>query len=58
MINFDNIKHETVSNNSPITIYVNKVENRITFETKIGCYLKLLRPEIIKLSRKHLKLNS
>ena len=55
MINFDNIKHETVSNNSPITIYVNKVENRITFET---CYLKLLRPEIMKLSRKHLKLNS
>ena len=30
-------------------IYVNKIENRITFKAKTGYYLKLLRPEIMKL---------
>ena len=34
-------KHETVTDNPPIRIYVNKIENRITFRTKAGCYLKL-----------------
>ena len=28
-------------------IYVNKVENRIMFKTKIGYYLELLMPETI-----------
>ena len=30
-------------------IYVNKIENRITFEIKTGYYLELLTPETIKL---------
>ena len=35
--------------NPPIRIYVNKIENRITFKTKSGYYLELLTPEIMKL---------
>ena len=30
-------------------MYVNKIENRITFKIKIKCYLKLLTPEMMKL---------
>ena len=30
-------------------MYVKKVENRITFETKTGCYHKLLTPGTMKL---------
>ena len=30
-------------------IYVNKIENRITFKIKAGYYLELLTPETIKL---------
>ena len=30
-------------------IYVNKIENRITFKIKTGYYLELLRPETMKL---------
>ena len=37
------------NNNPLIRIYVNKIENRITFEIKTWCYLKLLTPETIKL---------
>ena len=29
-----------------IKIFVNKIENRITFKTKAGCYLDLLTPGI------------
>ena len=29
-------------------IYVNKIENRITFKIKTGCYLELLTPEGLK----------
>ena len=36
-------------NNSPIKIYVNKKENRITFKIKTGYYLELLTPETMKL---------
>ena len=43
--------HETVSDNLPKIIYVNKIENRITFKIKTGYYLKLLTPETIKLLR-------
>ena len=42
-------KHETVTGNSSIMIYVNKIKNRITFKIKTGHYLKLLKPETIKL---------
>ena len=32
-------KHETLTGNPPIRIYVNKVENRITFKIKSERYL-------------------
>ena len=35
---------ETLTDNPPITIYVNKIENIITFKTKLGHYLGLLTP--------------
>ena len=40
-------KHERVTGNSPIKIYVNKTENRIIFRIKTGCYLEMLTPETI-----------
>ena len=50
---FENIleKHETVNGNPSISIYLNKTENIIIFETKAGYYLKLLTPETMKLLR-------
>ena len=42
-------KHETVTDNPSIMIYVNEIENRITFKIKTGCYLEHLRPKTIKL---------
>ena len=42
-------KHGENTNNLSIRIYVNKIENRITFKIKIRYYLKLLTPETIKL---------
>ena len=38
-----------MSNNPSIMIYVNKIENRITFRVKTGCYFQLLTPETMKL---------
>ena len=37
------------TDNSSIRIYVNKIENRITFKVKTGHYLELLTPETMKL---------
>ena len=42
-------KHGENSDNPSIRIYVNKIENRITFLIKTGYYLKLLKPETMKL---------
>ena len=42
-------QHETVTDNPSIRIYVNKIENTVTFKIKTGYYLKLLTPETIKL---------
>ena len=42
-------KHETVTNGPSIMIYVNRIENRITFKIKTGYYIELLMPETIKL---------
>ena len=44
-------KHETITDNPSIMIYVNKIEHRTTFEIKTEYYLKLSRPETIKLLR-------
>ena len=42
-------KHETVTDNPSVRIYINKTENRITFKIKTGYYLKSLTPETVKL---------
>ena len=42
-------KHQTVTDNPSIRIYKNKIENRVTCRIKIGYYLELLTPEMIKL---------
>ena len=38
-------KHETIADNSPVQIYVNKIKNRIVFKIKTGNELELLSPE-------------
>ena len=42
-------KHSESVDNPSIKIYVNKIENRVTFKVKKGYYLKLLTPETMKL---------
>ena len=44
-------KHSESVDNPPIRIYVNRIENRITFKIKSGYYLELLTPETMKLLR-------
>ena len=38
-----------MTDNLPIRIYVNKIQNRIIFKIKTGYYLQLLIPETTKL---------
>ena len=46
-------KHSESVDNPPIRIYVNRIENRITFKIKSGYYLELLTPpETMKLLRR------
>ena len=42
-------KHETLTQNPPVQIYVNKIKNRIVFKIKTGYKLELLTPETMKL---------
>ena len=42
-------KHETIANNSPVQIYMNRIENRIAFKIKTGYKLELLPPETMEL---------
>ena len=42
-------KHNENVDDSSIKIYVNKIENRITFKIKTRHYLEVLTPEIMKL---------
>ena len=42
-------KHERVTDNPAIRIYVNEIENRITFKIKTEYYLEFLAPETVKL---------
>ena len=42
-------KHETVTDNPSIMIYLNKIENKIMFKTETGYHLELLTLETIKL---------
>ena len=41
-------KHNEKIENSSIRIYLNKIENRITFKIKTGYYLNFLTPETMK----------
>ena len=38
-------RHGEKTDNSSIKLYVNEIENRITFKIKRGCYLELLTPD-------------
>ena len=42
-------KHETLTENSSIQIYANKIKNKIIFKIKNGYKLELLTPETMKL---------
>ena len=42
-------KHSESVDNPSIRIYVNRIENRITFKIKSGYYLEFLTPETMKL---------
>ena len=42
-------KYETGTHNPPIRIYINKIENRITFKIELSYFLQLLTPEMMKL---------
>ena len=44
-------KHETLAENPPIQIYLNKIKNRVVFKIKTGYKLELLSPETTKLLR-------
>ena len=46
---FEYKKHGKNINNPSVRIYVNKIENGITFKIKIGYSLELLTPETMKL---------
>ena len=37
-------KHATLTENSPVQVYVNRIKNRIAFKMKIGYKLELLAP--------------
>ena len=42
-------KHETIANNPPVQIYVNKIKSRIVFKIKTGYKLELLTKETMQL---------
>ena len=41
-------KHETMADNPPVQIYVNKIKNRIVFKIKADYKLELLSPETMR----------
>ena len=42
-------KHETLTENPPVQIYMNKIKNITVFKIKTGYKLELLTPETMKL---------
>ena len=42
-------KHETIADNRPVLIYVNKIKNKIIFKIKSGYKLELLTKETTQL---------
>ena len=49
ILNISSKKHREKTANPSIRIYINIIENRITFKIKTGYHLELLTPEIMKL---------
>ena len=41
-------KHETIADNPPVQIYLNKIKNRIVFKIKSGYKLELLAKETMQ----------
>ena len=54
-------KHETIADNPPVQIYVNKIKNRIVFKIKTGYKSKLISEETMQLlgssKKKHIVQN-
>ena len=48
-MNISSKKHETIADNPPVQIYVNKIKNRIAFRIKTGYRLELLTKETMQL---------
>ena len=42
-------KHKTLTENTPVKLYANKIKNRIAFKVKTGYKLELLYPETMRL---------
>ena len=49
ILNTSSKKHETIADNHPVQIYVNKIKNRIVFKIKTGYKLELLTEETMQL---------
>ena len=49
ILNISSKKHEKITDNPSIKIYINKIENRVTFRIKPGYCFELLTPEKTKL---------
>ena len=41
--------HETLIDDLPKQMYINRIKNRITFKIKTGCYFELFTPETMEL---------
>ena len=41
--------HETLTDDPPKQMYINRIKNRITFKIKTGCYLEPFTPETMEL---------
>ena len=50
-------KHETLTAIPPISVYINKINNRLVFKTKDGYKLEIKTPETMKLFGCTKKLN-
>ena len=42
-------KHEILTENQPVRVYLNKIKKGIVFKIKAGCKLELLTPETMRL---------
>ena len=49
ILNIPSKNHEKITDNPSIRIYINKIENKVTFKINPGYYFELLTPEKTKL---------